>query len=223
MKGGREGTDLLVPSFSGTVPSRKLSPKFEDKSRDLDQKLPHVPIISKTIVSCPLQIFEAKKSEDDSYGLVKHNTKNIGEVVQESRLSEKSEESHAIVKYLDGYFKLGWTEGPKKNGDVRKGKRKGRPKKESLISEFSYGAKKDVSKKGTWTRFMNKPSMKETALDSMNVLRSKRKNLGLLNEVESVVDKDKKIKVCEEAKTVDVLSDTQTRSAEAVEQPHWTQ
>ena len=103
--------------------------------------------------------------------LVKCSTENIGEVVKESRLSEKSEGSHAVVKYLDRDFKLGWTEGPNKKGDVCKGKRKGRPKKESLvISEFCFGVKKDVPKKVTWTRLMNKPSVKETALDNMDVL-----------------------------------------------------
>ena len=104
--------------------------------------------------------------------LVKCSTENIGEVVKESRLSEKSEGSHAVVKYLDRDFKLGWTEGPDKKGDVCKGKRKGRPKKESLvISEFCFGVKKAVPKKVT----------------------------------------------CEEAKTVDALSDTQSRLAEVVE------
>lgn len=73
-------------------------------------------------------------------------------------------------------------------------------------------------KKGMWTRLMNKPSMKETALDNMNVLGSKRKNLGLLNEAEYVVDKDKKVKVREEVKTVYALSDTQLGLAEVVEQ-----
>ena len=77
--------------------------------------------------------------------------------------------------------------------------------------------KKDVPKKVTWTRLMNKPSVKETALDNMDVLGLKRKNLGLLNEAEFGVDKDKKVKVCEEAKTVDALSDTQSRLAEVVE------
>lgn len=75
---------------------------------------------------------------------MKHNTENIGEVVQESRLGEKSEESNAIVKYLDRDFKLSWTEGPDRKGDVCKGKRKGRPKKESHVSEFCFGVKKDV-------------------------------------------------------------------------------
>ena len=56
--------------------------------------------------------------------LVKCSTENIGEVVKESRLSEKSEGSHAVVKYLDRDFKLGWTEGPDKKGDVCKVKGK---------------------------------------------------------------------------------------------------
>lgn len=59
--GGREGTDLNVPTFSRMVPSWKLIPEFKDKLRDLDQKLPHSPIISKKIVSCPSKILEAKK------------------------------------------------------------------------------------------------------------------------------------------------------------------
>ena len=151
---------------------------------------------------------------------MKCSPENIGEVVKESRLSEKLEGSHVIVKYLDGNFKLGWTKGPDRKGDVCKGKRKGRPKKESLvISEFYFGVMKDVPKKGTGTKLMNKPSVKETALDNLDVLGSKRKNLGLLNEAELVVDKDKKVKVHEEAKTVDALSSTQSGSAEAVEQP----
>uniref|UniRef100_A0A7N2M4M2 DUF4283 domain-containing protein n=1 Tax=Quercus lobata TaxID=97700 RepID=A0A7N2M4M2_QUELO len=41
----------------------------------------------------------------------------------------------------------------------------------------------------------DKPSVKETALDNMDVLGSKRKNLGLLNEAELVVDKDKKVEL----------------------------
>lgn len=174
-------------------------------------------------MSCPFQTFEARKSKDDSYKSIKRNTEKIGEVLQESRLSEKSEESKAIMNLLDGEFKLGWTEGPDKKGDECKGKRKGRPKKESLVSELCFGVKKDVPKQGTWTRLMNKPSMKGTALDSMHALGSKRKKFGLLNEAESVVDKDKKVKLRKEAKPVDALSDTQTGLAEAIEQPRRAQ
>ena len=76
---------------------------------------------------------------------MKCSPENIGEVVKESRLSEKLEGSHVIVKYLDGNFKLGWTKGPDREGDVCKGERKGRPKKESLvISEFYFGVKKEA-------------------------------------------------------------------------------
>ena len=55
--GSREGTNWNVPTFLGTVPSWKLIPEFEDKLQDLDQKLPHSPIISKKIMSCPSKIF----------------------------------------------------------------------------------------------------------------------------------------------------------------------
>lgn len=58
-------------------------------------------------MSCPLQIFEARKSEGNSYKSVKCTTEKIEEVVLESRLSEKSEESKAVVNLLDGEFNLG--------------------------------------------------------------------------------------------------------------------
>lgn len=53
--GGREGTDLNVPTFSRMVPSWKLIPEFEDKLRDLDQKLPHSPSFQKRLCLVPLR------------------------------------------------------------------------------------------------------------------------------------------------------------------------
>lgn len=50
VKGGREDTNMIVPSFSRTVPLRQLIPEFKDRSRDLDQETPHSPSFQKSCV-----------------------------------------------------------------------------------------------------------------------------------------------------------------------------